>query len=65
MKVGVHTAAIASTANIGAAVSAPIVAAYHDKRLVPVSILMALVGYAVGNYAAFLTAQLCYWVTLL
>jgi len=26
---------------------------------VPVSILMALIGYAVGNYAAFLAAYLC------
>ena len=58
-RIDVHTAAIASAANIGGAASAPIVAAYHDDRLVPVSILMALLGYAVGTYAAFLTAQLC------
>jgi uncharacterized membrane protein len=58
-RIDVHTAAIASAANIGGAASAPIVAAYHDDRLVPVSILMALVGYAVGNYAAFLAAWLC------
>ena len=57
--VDVHTAAIASAANIGGAASAPVVAAYHDERLVPVSILMALIGYAVGNYAAFLAAHLC------
>jgi uncharacterized membrane protein len=59
LKADVHTAAIASAANIGGAASAPVVAAYHDERLVPVSILMALVGYAVGNYAAFLAAWLC------
>ena len=59
LKVDVHTAAIASAANIGGAASAPIVAAYHDERLVPVSILMALIGYAVGNYAAFAAAWLC------
>jgi uncharacterized membrane protein len=58
-RVDVHTAAISSAANIGGAASAPIVAAYHDDRLVPVSILMALIGYAVGNYAAFGAAQLC------
>lgn len=58
-KVDVHTAAIASAANIGGAASAPIVAAYHKESLVPVSILMALIGYAVGNYAAYLTAILC------
>lgn len=59
LKVDVHTAAIASAANIGGAASAPVVAAYHDERLVPVSILMALIGYAVGNYAAFAAAWLC------
>ncbi|MFH1279851.1 MAG: DUF819 family protein [Candidatus Eisenbacteria bacterium] len=61
-KVDVHTAAIASAANIGGIASAPIVAAYHRKALVPVSILMALIGYAVGNYLAIVTAQLCYIV---
>jgi len=58
-KVDVHTAAIASAANIGGAASAPIVAAYHHPVLVPVSILMALLGYAIGTPAAFLTAWLC------
>ncbi len=61
-KVDVHTAAIASAANIGGAASAPIVAAYHNRTLVPVSILMAMLGYAVGNPAGFLTAMLCRWV---
>jgi uncharacterized membrane protein len=59
LRVDVHTAAIASAANIGGAASAPVVAAHHDERLVPISILMALVGYAVGNYAAFGAAWLC------
>ena len=58
-KIDIHTTAIASAANIGGAASAPLVAAFHDQRLVPVSILMALIGYAVGNYAAFLAAWLC------
>ncbi|MBD3169688.1 MAG: DUF819 family protein [candidate division Zixibacteria bacterium] len=58
-RIDVHTAAISSAANIGGAASAPVVAAYHDERLVPVSILMALIGYAVGNYAAFAAAWLC------
>lgn len=61
-KVDVHSAAIASAANIGGAASAPVVAAYHRESLVPVSILMALIGYALGNYLALLTAQLCAWV---
>ncbi len=58
-RVDVHTAAISSAANIGGAASAPIVAAHHRESLVPVSILMALIGYAVGNYAAWITAMLC------
>ena len=64
-RVDVHTAAIASAANIGGAASAPIVAAHHKESLVPASILMALVGYAIGNYAGYLAAQLCWLVTLL
>jgi len=57
-RVDVHSAAIASAANIGAAASAPIVAAFHRPSLVPVSILMALIGYAVGNYLAPMAAHL-------
>jgi len=62
LRVDVHTAAIASAANIGGAASAAIVASYHERSLVPASILMALIGYAVGNYAAYATALLCSWV---
>ncbi|MDH3892684.1 MAG: DUF819 family protein [candidate division Zixibacteria bacterium] len=58
-KVDVHTAAIASAANIGGAASAPIVAAHHKPTLVPVSILMALLGYAIGNPMAILAGTLC------
>jgi uncharacterized membrane protein len=61
LRVDIHTVAIASAANIGGAASAPVVAAHHKESLVPVSILMALLGYAVGNYAAYLTALLCRW----
>ncbi len=57
-RVDIHSVAIASAANIGAAASAPIVAAHHKPRLVPVSILMALLGYAMGNYLAPLTGYL-------
>lgn len=57
-RVDVHSAAIASAANIGAAASAPIVAAFHRSSLVPVSVLMALIGYALGNYLAPIAAHL-------
>ncbi|HNP34541.1 MAG TPA: DUF819 family protein [Woeseiaceae bacterium] len=57
-RVDIHSVAIASAANIGAAASAPIVAAHHRPSLVPASILMALLGYAMGNYLAPLAGQL-------
>lgn len=63
LRVDIHMAALASAANIGGAASAPIVAAYHRESLVPVAVLMALVGYAIGNYLGLVTAQLCYWVS--
>jgi len=63
LRVDVHSTAIASAANIGGAASAPVVASHHNEKLVPVSILMALIGYAVGNYGAFLAAWLCYKLT--
>jgi len=57
-RIDISSTAIASAANIGAAASAPIVAAFHRPSLVPVSILMALIGYALGNYLAPITGQL-------
>jgi uncharacterized membrane protein len=63
LRVDVHSVAIASAANIGGAASAPVVAGYHRESLVPASILMAVIGYAVGNYLAILTGQLCYLVS--
>jgi len=61
-RVDVHLAAIASVAAIGGAASAPVVAAYHRKQLVPVAILLALVGYALGNYLGLLAAYACRWI---
>jgi len=63
LKVDVHTLAIASAANIGGAASAPVVAAHHRESLVPGAILMALLGYAIGNYLAIFTGQMCYFLT--
>ena len=59
LRVDLHSTAIASAANIGGAASAPVVASHHNEKLVPVSILMALLGYAIGNYGAFFAAWLC------
>lgn len=65
LRVDVHSTAIASAANIGGAASAPVVASHHNEKLVPVSILMALIGYAVGNYGAILAAGLCHKISTL
>lgn len=62
-RVDIHTVAIASAANIGGAASAPIVAAHHRASLVPASILMAMIGYALGNYLAILTGRLAQLMT--
>jgi len=59
LRVDVHSTAIASAANIGGAASAPIVASHHNEKLESVSILMALLGYAIGTPAAFFSAWLC------
>ena len=59
LKVDVHSTAIASAANIGGAASAPVVASHHNEKLESVSILMALLGYAIGTPAALLAAWLC------
>ena len=61
-RVDVHSVAIASAANIGAAASAPIVAAHHRPNLVPAAVLLALLGYALGNYLAPMTGYLARWV---
>ena len=63
LHVDIHSTAIASAANVGGAASAPVVAAHHNPRLVPVSILMALIGYAVGNFGGFAAAWLCHLVS--
>jgi uncharacterized membrane protein len=63
LRVDVHTAAIASAANIGGPATATVVAAHHRESLVPAGIMMALLGYAMGNYAGYLAGLLCAWVS--
>jgi uncharacterized membrane protein len=54
--------AVGSQANIGAAASAPVVASAFHPALAPVGVLLAVLGYALGTYCAWLTAQLMRWV---
>ena len=47
--------AVGSQANIGGAASAPVVASAFHPSLAPVGVLMAVIGYALGTYCAYLT----------
>lgn len=55
--------AVGSQANIGGAASAPIVAVAFNKFLAPVGVLLAVLGYAVGTYGAYLTGLIMQWVS--
>lgn len=50
--------AVGSQANVGGAASAPIVASAFHPSLAPVGVLLAVLGYAVGTYAAWLCGVL-------
>ncbi len=50
--------AVGSQANIGGAASAPIVASAFHPALAPVGVLLAVLGYALGTYGAWLCGQL-------
>ena len=50
--------AVGSQANIGGAASAPVVASAFHPSLAPVGVLLAVLGYAVGTYAAYLCGLL-------
>jgi len=60
LRVDVSMAAVASVAAVGGAASAPVAAGFHREELVPVSIMLALIGYALGNYLGVGTAYLCH-----
>lgn len=46
--------AVGSQANVGGAASAPIVASAFHPALAPVGVLLSILGYAVGTYAAYI-----------
>jgi uncharacterized membrane protein len=56
--------ATASQANIGGAVSAPIVAGAYQPNLAVVGILMAVIGQVVGTFLAIATGWLCSLVAM-
>jgi uncharacterized membrane protein len=50
--------AVGSKANIGGAASAPVVAAAFHPSLAPVGVLLAVLGYALGTYGAYMCGLL-------
>jgi len=50
--------AVGSQANVGGAASAPVVASAFHPTLAPVGVLLAVLGYALGTYAAWVCGQL-------
>ncbi len=48
--------AVGSKANIGGAASAPVIAAAFHPSLAPVGVLLAVLGYGLGTYGAWLCA---------
>ncbi|MGL6122049.1 MAG: DUF819 domain-containing protein [Shewanella sp.] len=50
--------AVGSQANIGGAASAPVVAAAFHPALAPVGVLLAVLGYVLGTYMAWISGQI-------
>mgnify|MGYP000353490432 CR=1 FL=1 len=50
--------AVGSQANVGGAASAPVVASTFHPSLAPVGVLLAVLGYTVGTYMAWLCGQI-------
>jgi len=57
-------ACVGSTANIGGAASAPVIASAFHPSLAPVGVLLAMFGYALGTYGAWLCGQIMRLITL-
>jgi len=58
IKAPIFYLAVGSKANIGGAASAPVIASAFHPSLAPVGVLLAVLGYALGTYAAWLCGQL-------
>lgn len=58
IKAPVFFLAVGSQANVGGAASAPIVAAAFHPSLAPVGVLLAVLGYALGTYGAWICGNL-------
>jgi uncharacterized membrane protein len=55
--------AVGSQANIGGAASAPVVASAFSPSLAPVGVILAVLGYAVGTYGAYICGLVMQWIS--
>ena len=55
--------AVGSTANVGGAASAPVIASEFHPSLAPVGVLMAVLGYVLGTYGAYICGVLMQMVS--
>jgi len=58
IKAPVFYMAVGSQANVGGAASAPIVASAFHPSLAPVGVLLAVLGYTLGTYMAWICGQI-------
>lgn len=58
IKAPIFYLAVGSQANIGGAASAPVIASAFHPSLAPVGVLLAVLGYALGTYMAWVCGQL-------
>jgi uncharacterized membrane protein len=62
LKVPYFVIAVGSQANIGGAASASVVAGAFHPSLVPIGVIFAVLGYALGTYGGYLTAMMMQFV---
>lgn len=55
--------AVGSMANIGGPASAPVIAAAFAPALAPVGVLLAVLGYAIGTYGAYICGLMMQWAS--
>lgn len=59
-KLDLYICGIASQANIGGTVSAPILAGTYDEALIPAGLMMGILGSAIGTVTALILAKLLF-----
>ena len=58
IKAPIFYLAVGSQANVGGAASAPVIASAFHPSLAPVGVLLAVLGYVLGTYMAWMCGQL-------